>query len=131
MIRANELRIGNWILVNEKPMIVNTVYYEPLMKKAIVNVVEKLGDVPIVPIGNITSSIPLTEEILLKCGFSEVGMFNNVYHKDNFRIIIGHKQNCLFQIHKDEHCVGIEISSLHQLQNLYFVLTNKELEIEL
>ena len=74
--------------------------------------------------------IKLTEEILFKSGFGEVGIYNNVFHKENFRIVIGN-ESCLFQIHEDGSCVGIEIYSLHQLQNLYFALTGKELDVNL
>jgi hypothetical protein len=83
---------------------------------------------------NIGSFAPilLTEETILKCGFGEVGMYKNVYHKDNFRIVTGKKgKDCLFQIFEDEDYVAIEISSVHQLQNLYFALTGKELEVHL
>lgn len=76
------------------------------------------------------SAISITEKIILKCGFGEVGFYNNTYHKDNFRIIIG-KDSCLFQIYEDESCIGIELNFLHQLQNLYFALTGKELEVNI
>lgn len=67
--------------------------------------------------------IPLTEEILLKCGY--------IKQDRNMFMIIGHViwnvQENLFLCDKN----GVVLKYLHQLQNLYFALTNKELEINL
>lgn len=71
--------------------------------------------------------IPLTEEVLLKCGFekSSLGYFTifcgsnvmSVYCFDEFsRVKIVSQTIC---------CVNY----LHQLQNLYFALTGKELQL--
>ena len=67
--------------------------------------------------------IPLTEEWLLKFGFE--------YHKhqENMFFITGMQVwmcNDLFLCNKN----GIILKSVHQLQNLYFALTNKELNYE-
>lgn len=73
--------------------------------------------------------ILLTEEILLKCGFQKV---NTVY-----QVSIG-KSNVFHLIVADDICiVGLNgpfglvnqgsLSFLHQLQNLYFALTGKDL----
>ena len=71
--------------------------------------------------------IPLTEEILLKCGFEKCNLlFINdiipfvkiVKCGDYFDVIIG---NVFY----------VKLYSLHQLQNLYFTLTGQELEINL
>lgn len=76
--------------------------------------------------------IPLNRDILLKCGFGEVGMYENVYHKDNIRIHLdksGETGTALFiQYNDDESIFSKEVSSLHQLQNLHFALSGKELE---
>jgi hypothetical protein len=76
--------------------------------------------------------IPLTEEILLKCGF--IRHHNDYY---NTRIYI---KNVIDNIEFEWGCFPIELGSglivtniklkyLHQLQNLYFALTNEELKI--
>lgn len=70
--------------------------------------------------------IELTREILLKCGGTF--MFNEV-----------HFINMCLEYFDDKLCYsggeGIKLSSeiqyVHQLQNLYYALTNKELKIEL
>lgn len=72
--------------------------------------------------------IPLTPEILEKAGFKHQDILKKVYHKNvylwnRFRI--------------DETGTGkyfygqLEITSLHQLQNLYFALVGSELTVNL
>ena len=67
--------------------------------------------------------IQLTEEILLKCGFMKIN--TTWFMFGNFCI------NISFDIEWGGNWMGIRLKSLHQLQNLYFTLTNKELEIQL
>lgn len=79
---------------------------------------------------NPCQGIPLTEEILLKCGFEkrEDGDYN-LFKNSEVDIVICSD----FSSWK---CDGINfsvnyINHLHQLQNLYWCLCGKELEIEL
>lgn len=68
------------------------------------------------------SPIPLTEEILLKCGYATCSF------RDNHFVIKGHtiwKCNDLFICDKN----GIVLKYLHQLQNLYHALTGEELTV--
>lgn len=69
--------------------------------------------------------IPLTEDVLLKCGFWEEES-NSYYHVD-FEYI--YKDNVGWHIFN--RGTKLYIESLHRLQNLHFALTNQELEIEL
>lgn len=69
--------------------------------------------------------IPLTEEILLKCGFNFWGGITSYCDREDFWSI--KMEDGRFEI----EYVELEIKHLHQLQNLYFALTGKELEIEL
>ena len=96
--------------------------------------------------------IPLTEEILLKCGFVKVKNKD----KEGLREYIGHtaqkaryaifgtdifitkvdKRGLLWRSIECDFMVlfyhkSIPIKYLHQLQNLYFTLTGQELEINL
>ncbi len=92
--------------------------------------------------------IPLTEEILLKCGFEKnecVSNFNDTFSivsKSNSRRAVGLHQpkqfentSIYFVMFRED--VGIdfsdlnEIEYLHELQNLYFALTGDELDIQL
>ena len=133
MIQANELRIGNFILPNNgtiNAFRVNAISYNDGRHTAIMyldfpekNQVLKLDLED-------AKGIQLTEKYIVKAGFGEVGIYQNVYHKDNFRVTIG-KGLCLFQIYEEDSVMGIEIKSVHQFQNLYFAITGKELEVEL
>lgn len=83
--------------------------------------------------------IPITEELLLKIGFKKDVDANNLY-----RYVI---DNCLFEIrlwdsgtlikleNQCEDCVRKvhlpKTPNIHQLQNAYYLVTGKELEIKL
>ena len=85
------------------------------------------------------SPIPLTEEILLKCNIEDCGMAWSL--SDEFDIILQESDNkglwTLANVFVDSYsksnylCMGDAFQYVHQLQNLYFALTNTELEINL
>lgn len=136
-MKANELRIGNYYNSNGT------------FKKATPSIIEELFEsenrIWIQP-------IPLTEEILLKCGFEKVKNKD----KEDLREYIGHtaqkakyaifdtdifitkvdKRGLLWRSVDCDFMVlfyhkSIPIKYLHQLQNLYFALTGQELTITL
>lgn len=72
--------------------------------------------------------IPLTEEILLKCGFKYLG--NGFYESSFSNISIFSLSGIKINIGFKGVIIG-EIKHLHQLQNLYFALTNQELDINI
>lgn len=121
MITANELRIGNWIMFDNRYFQIecNSVHF-PYLRTA------EFG-AGVVDYNNI-QPIPLTEDILLKCGF---------YHNEK----IEYRLHCPeFPITIDIDDFGIQISDswefgsikyLHELQNLYYALTKTELIINL
>lgn len=79
------------------------------------------------------SPIPLTEEMLLKCGF------NYDKEEDCWKIcgLFIRKEDCGFRIYIEcedawySGCYFNDFRYLHQLQNIYFDLTGKELEVKL
>jgi len=80
--------------------------------------------------------IPLTEEILLKCGFKKD--LDGSFQKNDVSIFLDKrfKTNLYLQTNDSNRnfiWFGYEckIQHLHQLQNLYFALTGEELNIEL
>lgn len=118
MIQANELRIGNWVFLHQG--------FDSIKYDIQAHDIEELYDND----GIGVAPIPITEEDLLECGFEKkeqrfeskeallrISYFDSAWHcsigDDDFGI--------LFRT----------IKHLHQLQNLYFALTGKELEIEL
>lgn len=69
--------------------------------------------------------IPITEEWLLKLGFTQSPAFKNLYFIGTFlNITLGNK--IMFEINDQ---IISEIKYVHQLQNLYFALTQKELAV--
>lgn len=116
----NELRLGNYLLGYDNNYFTWDYGHYDLCSKGID--ADELG-----------MPIELTEEILLKCGFAE-------FYKSDFSVKLECIKNPIFEFvrrnHKDWNLrikgeTHKHIKYLHQLQNLYFSLTGKELEIEL
>lgn len=114
-MKASELRIGNYYNQFENTKKVSWSTLKTLEEST----TEQLWCKP----------IPLTEEWLLKFGFEKVGS-----NYEN-RLIILHTNNktgtfdfLLNEPHSNKLIVRV-IESVHQLQNLYFALTNEELTI--
>lgn len=115
MIQANELRIGNYIIrANGFPSAVSAYDFEHT------NFQE-------------TNPIPITPEILEKCGFDLTQWFCEGSYKireDKSDMLYG----WTFVVRNANHDREIEFGYfkyVHELQNLYFALTGEELEIEL
>lgn len=123
MVEAKELKIGNYV------------YYTKSFSGEDVERIEVV-DVDLLKEMERTSTFPrvkpitLTEEILLKCGFEQRRKGFIELSDDAF---ISFNNNHL-GVHNDIYSDDIEYELpkyLHQLQNLYFALTNQELKIEL
>lgn len=121
-MKANELRIGN------------TVHVPQTKQDATISVIhEHLGvcvnnNILVVLSFNDIEPIPLTEEWLLKFGFNNDG-------EDPWEISIGRYDDRAWNVYlMGKHCEKLghirRLSSVHQLQNLYFALTGQELEIK-
>ncbi len=69
--------------------------------------------------------IPLTEDILLKCGLlkTSIGTFLLGSYE-----LVSYNNHYNVSVFKGKIC---ELSHLHQLQNLYFALTGEELNLQL
>lgn len=80
--------------------------------------------------------IPLTEEILLKCGFEVNGKYyHSKYIQDSIKLIYDFDQRILYFKYNGEFSPMIQIPKtieyLHELQNIIHALTGQELKIEL
>lgn len=71
--------------------------------------------------------IKLTKEILLKIGFSF--NFNSNRYENSSRLSISKIDEC-YLIEIDNTTIK-EVHHVHELQNIFYVLTNQELKIEL
>ena len=129
-MEAQELRIGNKIW---RPCCYDEVV--EIRENGIIGIDSLRG---LISFGEI-EPIPITEELLLKIGFKKDVDANNLY-----RYAI---DNCLFEIRLWDSGTLIKLEiycedcvrkvhfpktpNLHQLQNAYYLITGKELEIEL
>ena len=124
----SELRIGNYVFHEGKPLrITNVLDWCVNMEFG-----EMSGDRNDEIDINEIEHIPLTEELLLKCGFERSKTHDRYFVKDNifaistaddkFRFIQG---NLVCQL------ILREIKYVHQLQNLIYSLTEEELQINL
>jgi len=100
MIQANELRLGNYVDYY-KEIIVLPHLQSGLLKRI--------------------KPIPITEKWILKLGFEPTGF--DSYSFDGYEFSF--ENNSFFN---KTVLVKKYVNSVHQLQNLYFALTGKELE---
>ena len=123
MIDPKQLRIGNYITfpiglkgklcevmaINEKQVLIKT----ELDRRAWLNI-------------DYLEPIPLTQEVLEKCGFEYSKDLNQSQHKELIWDADHEEDDSLYftELH-------LEVKRLHQLQNLYFALTGEELNIKL
>ena len=128
-MKASELRIGNYTRLGDR---IGKV-------KSIFNTHFQVDDERCISLGNSIQRnfepIPLTEEWLIKLGFVFDGITNEYYdnvHNDVFSGSICIKKRHGNNKYKWEFRIGCidirDFNYVHQLQNLYFALTGKELE---
>ena len=136
MINANELRIGNWVTGNFPYMIVKTISngsFDLYMPGSDADDFS-FDDNEIDP-------IPLTPEILEKCGFvaapdhDEYGgwlspKITRVQRDTEYRMRIM-KDSYGFYYTPDSKSIIIRVDSVHKLQNLFYIYIDSELEVNL
>lgn len=127
MIKANELRIGN-LVINAKGENI---------------IVDNITIGICFGLPKTYKPIPLTEEILLKCGFEkrDVSLMTKEINDDmTFSFSIKDSRPLYVIIENMQYDMDnrintteivIECDSLHQLQNIYFALTSEELDVTL
>lgn len=136
MIKANELRIGNWLQhANSEGLFCQ-------VKQIITGDYFDAGHTKLVMYEDYDYAL-LTEDWLLKFGFEKDG--TTYPHEKCFLLEIGEKSfycnitkglNLFFQHSKvlgdNWYCVANAevLKYVHQLQNLYFALTGQELEVK-
>ena len=123
MIPVNELRIGNWVLVDGEPNIIRG------------------GVIAGIESGYFKQSldpIPLTPEVLEKCDIKQISKIAELLN------IVTTQPKIEFTKSEEKYTVNanlywrlefqktkIKILFFHQLQNLYFALTGEELDARL
>jgi hypothetical protein len=127
-MKANELRIGNWVQYDGIPYQI-----ESLTKvDAVVHSID-IFDFRNRSLGN-AEPIELTEDVLVKLGF-EGEMYEFCLLADDFNITVNLIENrveiSFFGNCEAELCIKYNVKYLHELQNVYYCLTNEELEVNL
>jgi hypothetical protein len=143
MIKASELRVGNWIHAHPN----NKDYYK---LKHFNEGIGFMEDESMLFFADAVG-IPLTTELLEKCGF-EKSLSEDVQERTIYGIQVANNTSLYFDPHKDWMRNDYEVEwylshewnnnhfkndflakpkHLHQLQNLYFALTGEELQISL
>ncbi|MGJ1369547.1 hypothetical protein [Sphingobacterium spiritivorum] len=138
-MKATELRIGNVLTFLDKQVAVVAI----TETHASIKGYELNRYTPVALDYTGLQRIPLTEEILLKCGF-DFSQFKKpmqtcgvdlFYGHDYYFKRIGYKTDLILRslngVFRIECFYSTRIQYLHQLQNLYFALTGKELEVKL
>jgi hypothetical protein len=123
MIKANELRLGNYL------ELISNVNGESMIKQVDIDILRVMthGMKPNYEI----KPIPLTEEWLLKLGYKFFDYKSHI----KFAVIIDNIVSYDINFYKGEFIMPhknkpINIKHVHQLQNLYFALTGEELTIK-
>jgi hypothetical protein len=126
MIPANELRIGNWAYDNKLNGCIRFTSFHGLC-----NIENKPDDY---------DPIPLTPEVLEKCGFLDTGtryigtpdepiVWSSGY--EEIRKDFGRYEYVLYSDEWDSNLKSITVDYVHQLQNIYFAITGEELTVNL
>lgn len=128
MLKVKDLRVGNYIYSSLTESVVE-----------VSTKVLRLMESEIRVKGETTyKGVPITEDILLKCGFSRGLYIDNLFFtkldivNGDYSEIIIDMSDCL-EVHLDinNFSIKVECKYLHQLQNLYYSVTGKELEVKL
>ena len=123
---ASELRIGNYVNISLNDVEYNTIQIKVDERYYIT---QKNG---------VYEPIPLTEDWLTKFGFKYINSNNSylTYTKNNYYLQMDvRKADNKWTIFDDiisdlVEFAKVDITHVHQLQNLYFALTGKELKIK-
>lgn len=122
MIKANELRIGNWVEVDDKPALVTQIFDSGITCNHNDDITNGEAFKHITP-------IPLTPEILEKAGFENGCPYSKEYGHTAPKEAFFFENDYYPNEMSNGRSIGTEIKYMHQLQNLYFALTGEELPL--
>lgn len=128
MIQPNELRLGNWVKDTFNDVIVKVVGIQ--LENAVCEWGHLKGEYKCNY--EYLKPIPLTKKMLAKCGFSEYEFEDDIFLHDEEDVCVEKRGKVYYPYSFDNsNTIGNPIRYLHQLQNIFFALTGKELEIEI
>ena len=120
-MKATELRIGNYIL-DEENEVRQVIELSQTLIRTSCDFTLLTSEV---------KPIPLTEDILLKCGFEIDGIFCYIKSFQTIYLVKPWREANHFLLKTiGGECLS-RLQHLHQLQSLYFALCGEELEVNL
>lgn len=119
---AKELRLGNLVQTFQG------VYKVTSIKENEIYICPFLTEEPFVIFINSVNPIPLTEKFLLKLGFSNI-QDDRFYHEDFDRLYCN-ISNPLIKYLGNANGILKETNFVHELQNLFYAITSKELTLK-
>lgn len=122
MIESNELRQGNLLYLKDRIVTVegipNTIRLLVQWEQFAVDIEE-------------FEPIPISDTILVQCGFEKKDDTFVVLDIKNAVLNKIYSRNNVYYLYLSDYGIDFQITYLHQLQNLYFVLQQEELQIRL
>ena len=109
-MKVEELRIGNFLNYKESEVKFSIEDYREVEHGLL----------------NFMKPIPLTEEWLLKFGFNES---QNAWTIKHFNLLLEYDEDGSYDVMFEYYYIS-KLKYVHQLQNIYFALTYKELKIK-
>ena len=118
-MKANELRVGNWVEKTEIKYSGLKLYHSEIAINDLIH-------------ASSLKPIPLTEEWLLKFGFEKMGDKFSLKNKKAgvFRFVKTSGNIIVGELEHGRNSISEFITYVHQLQNLYFALTGEELTLK-
>lgn len=127
-MKANDLRIGNYLNGKQGHVLVSEIRTN--------NSVKIQDNTSNFDVGTCLQPIELTKEWLLKLGFEYNKYYDNyvIRARDYYNSVGWNDEACEWYYNNDRSDAGCyyitDIKYVHQLQNLYFALTQEELQYE-
>lgn len=140
MIDRKQLMIGNYVMLGDRIHVVDEIRTGNIVGRWINTNDGKYSDYKVSMIEEFYP-IPLTEEILLKCGFGRRGgtfyliiqtgaATHSIYIEYVFSGDTGYGDMWIGKETGQTKKIFLNTKYLHELQNLFFAITKKELEYE-
>lgn len=128
MIKVNELRLDNFVVVNKGGYCNdNTVQKVTSISKKGINSWSDMGSSGFVKEEDMTH-IQLTEEWLLKLGAT--AYFDNCYCYDRFKLLYKYEYKYWYVQDSDILTYLTKVEFVHEWQNFVFVMNGQELELK-
>ncbi len=132
MINIKELRLGNYVMYEQTTHVVTAI------SRTLVETHWSGGTENYIHLPDELDPIPLTEEVLLKCGLTRRGSFFVMgfldtiywYNRENHILYIEYTDSPFPEDEGMRYPVSSPIKHLHVLMNTIYDLTGKELEYE-